>query len=317
MKKVTVILSSYNGEKYIEEQLYSLLNQEREIDEVIISDDCSTDGTPKIIANFIYKNGLNKKWFFYQNVENMGWKKNFFELLRLASGDYIFLCDQDDIWLPHKIKSMVEIMEKNNNIEVLASNYISKYENGAKKISHKITKKMNNTNDVKKVIFNKHFMEVLRPGCTFVVRQSLIKELDYFSDNEFAHDAILWRISLIKDSLYIFENKTIIFRRHDNNASKENKNLQNYLKIYLNRKDFCRQLISYIKINIENAEISKKLNVINKKLNFYTNIIDIFQKRSLFRFILMYGKNYSYYYTQKSAALDFLLIAKAKRSKKI
>ncbi|MGC2934072.1 glycosyltransferase [Enterococcus faecium] len=141
MKKVTVILSSYNGEKYIEEQLYSLLNQEREIDEVIISDDCSTDGTPKIIANFIYKNGLNKKWFFYQNVENMGWKKNFFELLRLASGDYIFLCDQDDIWLPHKIKSMVEIMEKNNNIEVLASNYISKYENGAKKISHKITKK--------------------------------------------------------------------------------------------------------------------------------------------------------------------------------
>ncbi|WVE61851.1 glycosyltransferase [Enterococcus faecium] len=203
MKKVTVILSSYNGEKYIEEQLYSLLNQEREIDEVIISDDCSTDGTPKIIANFIYKNGLNKKWFFYQNVENMGWKKNFFELLRLASGDYIFLCDQDDIWLPHKIKSMVEIMEKNNNIEVLASNYISKYENGAKKISHKITKKMNNTNDVKKVIFNKHFMEVLRPGCTFVVRQSLIKELDYFSDNEFAHDAILWRISLIRDSLYL------------------------------------------------------------------------------------------------------------------
>ena len=59
---VSVVMSSYNGEKYIREQLESLLMQTRKIDEVIIADDCSSDNTVAIVEDFIRKNNLKSNW---------------------------------------------------------------------------------------------------------------------------------------------------------------------------------------------------------------------------------------------------------------
>lgn len=82
--KISVLMSTYNGEKYIEEQMDSLVNQTRAIDEIIMIDDCSTDGTVEIIRDYISKHCLGKRCKLYVNECNKGWRK---ELYRGDSED--------------------------------------------------------------------------------------------------------------------------------------------------------------------------------------------------------------------------------------
>ncbi len=119
---ISVVMASHNGEKYIEKQLQSIAAGTVMPDEVIICDDCSTDKTPQIVKNFIEKNNL-KNWHFYQNEKNLGFCLNFFSAIEKAKGDIIFLCDQDDIWLPDKCEQMCDAMHKNPDILSLACRY--------------------------------------------------------------------------------------------------------------------------------------------------------------------------------------------------
>ena len=106
---LSVVISTYNGSKYILEQLDSIRNQTRRADEVMIIDDCSTDDTVEKINNFLKKYNLNN-WKIVKNVENKGWKRNFMEGIWRSNGDLIFPCDQDDIWMPDKLQLMEAIM---------------------------------------------------------------------------------------------------------------------------------------------------------------------------------------------------------------
>ena len=101
-KRVSVVMTTYNGQKYLREQMDSLREQTMPIDEVIIMDDCSTDHTPDLVSAYIKEYNL-KGWNLVQNEQNQGWKKNFKSGFDLATGDYIFPCDQDDIWHPDKV----------------------------------------------------------------------------------------------------------------------------------------------------------------------------------------------------------------------
>lgn len=101
--KTSVVMSTYNGEKYITEQLDSLRTQSQSADEVIIADDCSTDHTVEIVRRYINQHNLSD-WQVIVNQHNKGWRRNFMEAMWSASGDLIFPCDQDDIWRNDKIK---------------------------------------------------------------------------------------------------------------------------------------------------------------------------------------------------------------------
>ena len=105
----SVVMATYNGEKYIIEQLKSLRDQTKLIDEVLIYDDGSQDKTADLIRKFIEKNKLDN-WIFKVNEKNRGWRDNFMELLSAATKEIIFTCDQDDIWLPDKIEKMYQEM---------------------------------------------------------------------------------------------------------------------------------------------------------------------------------------------------------------
>ncbi len=120
---ISVCIATYNGEKFIEEQLKSILDQKVPVDEVIICDDCSTDNTPKIIKSFIEKNGLSESWHFFVNEKNVGFCLNFYGAIGKAGGDIIFLCDQDDIWNNDKVEVMSQYLMKNSDTFVLASRY--------------------------------------------------------------------------------------------------------------------------------------------------------------------------------------------------
>ncbi len=108
---VSVLLASYNGEKYIREQLDSILNQTFSDLSIVISDDLSVDGTPAIIRE--YEEQYPGRVRSLRNSERSGSaQNNFFRLLKSAADDYIMLCDQDDVWLPDKVEVTLREMKK-------------------------------------------------------------------------------------------------------------------------------------------------------------------------------------------------------------
>ena len=108
----SVCMGIYNGEKYIEQQMNSILVQSRSVDEVILCDDGSKDGTVDIVKRFIREHKLEKHWKLYQNTTNKGYPANFYYAMGLCTGDIVFLADQDDIWSANKVERMCNIFEE-------------------------------------------------------------------------------------------------------------------------------------------------------------------------------------------------------------
>ena len=128
---VSVIIATYNGEKYIAEQLRSVFLQTTPADEVLIFDDCSSDGTVETLKIFIKENNC-EHWSVAVNDRNKGYCKNFLEACKKASGDIIFLCDQDDVWYSQKIEKMISVMDSHAEISALCCSCECIDGNGAK-----------------------------------------------------------------------------------------------------------------------------------------------------------------------------------------
>lgn len=97
-----ILMAVYNGENYIKEQLNSIIRQTVKDWHLYICDDCSSDNTVDIVLDYVNK--YPDKITLVQNSENMGHKAVFFKLLRMSKGDYVFTCDQDDVWKKIKLK---------------------------------------------------------------------------------------------------------------------------------------------------------------------------------------------------------------------
>lgn len=109
---VSIAMCTYNGGKFLNEQLESILNQHYKDIELIIVDDKSSDNTVQIINSFL----PHPKIRFYQNEKNIGYAENFAKAISFCKGEYISLADQDDIWLPEKIDAMVAGMSGNSGL---------------------------------------------------------------------------------------------------------------------------------------------------------------------------------------------------------
>lgn len=208
--KISIVIATYNGEKYILEQLESILKQTRKPDEVLICDDCSTDSTIRIISDFISKNCL-QNWKLISNKSNKGWRRNFWDGILSASGDCIFLCDQDDIWNNRKVELMSHLMEDKADIELLASGYIKFFSNGKKE-------PMNESGKVIRQALYDNIFNILLPGCTYCVKRKLVNRLSSYWTPDTAHDEILWRYALFSGTLYIYQKNLIWWRKHADSA---------------------------------------------------------------------------------------------------
>lgn len=98
---ISVAMATYNGAKYLCEQIDSILSQTIKDFELIICDDCSTDDTPSILDDYSQK---DCRITVFRNEENLGFRKNFERAISLTHGDYVALCDQDDIWVPNHLE---------------------------------------------------------------------------------------------------------------------------------------------------------------------------------------------------------------------
>jgi glycosyltransferase involved in cell wall biosynthesis len=107
---ISVALCTYNGEKYIKDQLESIIGQSYKNLEIVIVDDVSVDSTRDIINSYA-KNDNRIKW--YQNDFNLGFNLNFEKAISLTVGDYIAISDQDDVWLPQKLQMLFDNIKDN------------------------------------------------------------------------------------------------------------------------------------------------------------------------------------------------------------
>lgn len=118
--KVSVALCTYNGARHLSAQLQSILEQTQLPDELVICDDRSTDRSVEIAREYATKTPMSVRVFV--NEVNLGSTRNFEQAIRLAAGDIILLCDQDDVWLPDKVKRFAEMFAANPAIDGFFSN---------------------------------------------------------------------------------------------------------------------------------------------------------------------------------------------------
>ncbi|MDD7681145.1 MAG: glycosyltransferase [Stecheria intestinalis] len=225
------MLTTFNGSKYVIEQLDSLRLQIRRPDEVLVLDDCSKDNTVSIIKTYVERYHLNN-WIIIVNPKNKGWKVNFFNGIISASGDLIFPCDQDDIWHCDKISSMSEVMEHHPEIDVLVGRHHTWYPEGKKNqgglwqkaalISdsfNELREKKKETNKVIKRKFDRSFLS-LEPGCCYCFRKTFVNSIKEYWIPEYGHDAWLTYYSELKESLYYYDKVVIEWRHHYGSTSR-------------------------------------------------------------------------------------------------
>ena len=119
---LSVALCTYNGERYIREQIESILNQTMQVDEIVVCDDGSTDNTLQIIEG--YKGTTATDIQIHRNEKNIGVCANFQKAINLCRGDVIFLSDQDDVWHSDKAETIVNYFNENRDIQVVFTNGI-------------------------------------------------------------------------------------------------------------------------------------------------------------------------------------------------
>lgn len=212
-KKVCVLLALYNGEKFIEQQLQSLLDQTYPIEKLYIGDDGSTDSSKDIIKRFISKHKLEKKWFLYENEKNLGHAGNFIHLCKYVTGDYVFFCDQDDIWMPEKIEQMVCQMENNPQIQFLYADVIDTIHPE----NRPSVERKNILPDHIPFTYENYFFKGL--GCSTCVRTNFITTHVQYWTEGWEHDMFFWACAILTGSGYYLQTPVIWRRLHANNAS--------------------------------------------------------------------------------------------------
>ncbi|MBQ3688593.1 MAG: glycosyltransferase [Bacteroidales bacterium] len=289
----SVAICTYNGEKYIREQLETIKKQSKFVDEVIICDDCSTDNTYNIINEYISENNLQNTWNLHKNVTNIGYKKNFHNAIDLCTKKYIFLCDQDDLWETDKIAQMSSYMEINPEVNLLASNYtiLDSGNNSEYRVQN-----TNFVNDgyVKKVLFDEKWAYIKRIGCTYCIRKQFYDNIKQYWNDEYPHDAILWRFANIHNSLAILQSPMLKYRRHSNNVSgKKQKNLSERLSVI---EYYIEFFLFFKKYTYEIGDIQKS-DIINRGLNFLYLREKLLKNHSILLWLKLffYQKHYSSY----------------------
>lgn len=304
--KVSVLLCSYNGAQYVIQQLDSLKNQTRVPDEVIIKDDQSTDDTVTLCQKYIARNKLN--WKVIVNKNNLGWKKNFYYGILCCTGDIVFLCDQDDIWKSTKIEEMEKIMTEDPTIELLVSNYDVMVDNHDNDKYVAQSSKMNDTGKVKKIGFSQKWPYITRPGCTYCLKKVFFDEIKGIWKPEWPHDANLYRFAVLRDTLWLYEKKTIFFRRHGGNQTGSQINSREQrtrdVQYYI---DVVNYFIHYLEQNEKFGEVGYKRDILTYTLNWLKLREDALNTQNFIK-TLSLCRYLAYYAGIKSWIADLLCI---------
>lgn len=207
---VVILLSTYNGEHFLRDQLTSLLNQNYSNIKILIRDDGSTDKTREILNEFEQKNSLVDVIY----GENIGVIKSFFRLLKEAKEyQYYAFCDQDDIWLEDKVSRAISSISKyDSDVPVLYGSNLTIVDENLKIIKKAIKKKYTPS-------LNNALFQNIIAGCTTVINNEARKYLIIDIPEKLRmHDWWMYQVvSCIGEVIYDSESR-ILYRQHDSNT---------------------------------------------------------------------------------------------------
>lgn len=215
---ISVALCSYNGEKYIEQQLDSIFSQSMHVDEVVICDDCSKDSTCNIVESYTARYPQIR---LIKNETNLGFRKNFEKALVECKGDFIFFSDQDDIWDKDKVRICVSYLEETGNYGVYTDGIL--IDQDGNYLGETLFSRLLLTPYIEQNILDNHEFEILClrgnhvTGATLAITKSAKGLLLPFRTSEhFLHD--MWvavRLSSI-NKLGRIDKPLISYRLHSN-----------------------------------------------------------------------------------------------------
>lgn len=211
-KKVAILLSTYNGEKYLREQIDSILAQTYDNFELIVRDDGSRDSTVEIVKEYIEKSDK----ITLMVGKNLGFIKSFFELLKHSDADYFSFADQDDIWLPNKIELAVNSLNKLDDTKPnMAFSNVDYYDTEMNFMG-------NGDSKGKKPSFLNSLYECINQGMTMVINKTT---RDYIVKNIpekcFFHDWWTYMICTAFGNVVQDDVVTVKYRRAKTNATVE------------------------------------------------------------------------------------------------
>ncbi len=326
--KISLVMATYNGEKYLIEQMNSLLNQTRKIDQVVIVDDCSSDQTKSIVLNYIQEHSL-KHWTFYENETNIGFKKNFKKGLSLVDGDIVFLCDQDDDWYTNKIEVMSQIMSQDSTIKALASSFTFINEKNETFTINQIKGKSNQNllpfecadKEMFKVPFNFLIKENFAQGCCLAVTKEIVYDYQTGENNDLPHDWYLLLLATSQESCFFYNEALIHYRIHQNNTiglgsvitnervQSRSHRVNNRLQVLIEEQNIFKSISDYQKITRENKYIYEQ------HAEWMQLRIECLKDLKLFKLITSYVfRSKKGVYNIRAFAGDILAIIKIRRA---
>jgi glycosyltransferase involved in cell wall biosynthesis len=205
---ISIALCTYNGEEFIRQQMNSLLAQSYKNIEIIIVDDCSTDRTLSIVNEYAAA-GNNIRIF--RNEKNLGYNKNFEKAIKRCTGDFIAMCDQDDIWHPDKLKIQYESIG-NSDLIYHDSEFIDSLGNG---MNFKMSDKFNFYKGSSPLPFL--FMNCVS-GHSILMKRTLLKDIFPFPKG-FHYDQWIAFTAADKGSIDFVDRCLIQYRQHQKNST--------------------------------------------------------------------------------------------------
>ena len=311
-EKIDVLMATYNGEKYLKEQIDSILNQTYKNIQIIISDDCSTDSTREILKQY----EQNEKIKIYYQEKNLGYIKNFEFLLRNVENNIYMLSDQDDVWKEQKIEKSVEKLKNENldlvfgDLEVVDENLNTLYGSFNKfmKLDRKIEKYIDS--------YKLQYLYNCITGCTIISRKKLIDKILPLPNNSkyMVHDYWMGLMVALNGKIGYIKETYIKYRQHGNNQVGIEKKSHKFKELEQVRNLFIEVKLGIFTAYVQNEDkFPEKLKKQNKKaLEYYQMLKN--KKNFNFRgwsiFYKLYKTETSMYFVENFAILNLPFLTK-------
>lgn len=297
MAQIDILLATYNGEKYLAEQINSILSQTILDWKLLIRDDGSTDRTVEIISHYTERYP-DKIVHIVDNDKNLGATRNFERLMEHSTAPYSMFCDQDDIWFPDKLEKSLQKLQTMEqqygaDIPLLVYTDLSVCDEEGILIANSFWKYQGcdpslPLDDAKALVQNN------ATGNTFIFNRVLCEQALPFSPDAVMHDWWVALIALYLGKIDYITDQTMLYRQHNTNVSGVKG--KNILPMLRKLPRYCHTLeknVKQAKSFLENFQTSLDQNQINTlqayTILFYINRFQRLFKLLEFRFLTLHN----------------------------
>ncbi len=215
MPKVSIAMTTFNGEMYLAEQIDSILAQTYSDFELVICDDCSTDGTHSILKEYEQKDNRVKLHF---NETNLGFKKNFEQALHFCSGEFVAFSDQDDVWTKNHLEALLSCIGEHDiacSNSMLVDEKLNSLNTDMKTICHFTSV----PEDKPKLFFYFLFGNNFVQGAASLIRRDFLLKIMPIPEFISFHDYWFGINAANGNGIAYLEDSTLFYRQHGNNIT--------------------------------------------------------------------------------------------------